>query len=262
MIYETDPHNATSSNSHDNYDFFQRNWRLRDHNWDIDNFRSNRYQCTAMDFIHTLIKTSRYVHSAFTLKETVSNQISVEIVKYGENYSSTRSKDLSLDSFLAEINYSPMTLNLAFNLLLSFELPYEQKELLKQKLMASRYVYNDIGDIPTRPRRIPRSSKTVRTSADRLEDDDTEVNMATHLHALMQHVFFAEEEKITSWQVRVRIVDIKHLVVGTSLGQVVYCIIEIGDKHFRTRDKQVDALKFDDDDEVSKYFSKPKKKQQ
>jgi hypothetical protein len=66
----------------------------------------------------------------------------------------------------------------------------------------------------------------------------------------MQQIFFVEEEKITSWQVRVRIVELKHLVVGAPLGQLVYLVVEIGEKRFRTRDKQIDALDFDNDDEV------------
>lgn len=81
-------------------------------------------------------------------------------------------------------------------------------------------------------------------------DGDEELNAVAHLHSLMQQIFYSDDEKITAWQVRVRIVELKHLVVGVPLGQLVYCVIDIGGKKFRTKEKQIDALNFDADDEV------------
>ena len=63
-------------------------------------------------------------------------------------------------------------------------------------------------------------------------------------------MLYTNEEKITAWQVRVRIVELKHLVVGAPIGQLVYCLVEIDGNRFRTRPKQIDALNFEEDDEV------------
>ena len=79
---------------------------------------------------------------------------------------------------------------------------------------------------------------------------EEELNVVAHLHALMQQMLYTNEEKITAWQVRVRIVELKHLVVGAPIGQLVYCLVEIDGNRFRTRPKQIDALNFEEDDEV------------
>lgn len=145
-----------------------------------------------------------------------------------------------IQSFLSEVGYCTSTLNLALNLLISYELTHERKERLKQQLLSNQ-TYNELAN---------HSSTSRNHSSSSHNDEEQELNVIAHLHSLMQQIFYVEEEKITSWQVRVRIVELKHLVVGAPLGQLVYLVVEIGEKKFRTRDKQIDALDFDNDDEV------------
>lgn len=47
--------------------------------------------------------------------------------------------------------------------------------------------------------------------------------------------------RLTSWQVRVNLIEIRHLL-GTN--KDVYCIIRIGDQVFRTNTKPIDKLKY------------------
>lgn len=237
--------------------------------------RSSTYQCTAIDFIRTLMKTGQFALVNFSLKEAEDKKVSIDVTPSSHHTSSNSNLALSnvfgdnggaLASFLSEINYCPATMSLALNLLISYELSYERKEHLKRHLMSNQA----LTDIRSRSGGSS-SGSTRRRLSERLgnrsmmmnrggsaggtqhvskSDEEEELNVIAHLHALMQQLFYEEEEKITSWQVRVRLVDLKHLIVGAPLGQLVYCLVEIGDKRFRTKEKQIDALNFEDDDEV------------
>jgi hypothetical protein len=55
--------------------------------------------------------------------------------------------------------------------------------------------------------------------------------MSTHL----------DEEK-NDWQVRLRLIKLKHI---PGVNNMVYCIIQIGDRKFRTKTKSLNDLNFD-----------------
>lgn len=221
------------------------------------NGRLNSYQCTSIDFIRTLIKTGQYALVNFNLKEMDGERISIEMTNNTSSHHNSSSMSLSstfddggaLQSFLSEVNYCPVTLSLALNLLISYELSYERKELLKRHLMSNQ-LFSELRSSTRSNAAISRSNKSSLKMSQPKNEDEEEHNVVAHLHALMQQLFFEEEEKITSWQVRVRLVEFKHLIVGAPLGQLVYCIVEIGDKKFKTKEKQIDALNFEDDDQV------------
>ena len=105
---------------------------------------------------------------------------------------------------------------------MNFELSYEQKEKFKKAL-------------------------TRNNSFDYFESND--LNDFNRYNLLNQFFRFEQfNEKITSWQVRVKIIELKNLV-GTN--ETVYCEVEIGDYKFRTREKSIDYLNFsNEEDEV------------
>ena len=49
------------------------------------------------------------------------------------------------------------------------------------------------------------------------------------------------DETLTGWQVTVSIHEIKNLV---GVNESVYCVIEVGDKKFTTRERHIDKLQF------------------
>jgi hypothetical protein len=79
---------------------------------------------------------------------------------------------------------------------------------------------------------------------------ESEVLDDLNTHNFLGQLFYTEQdEKITSWQVKVRIIEIKHLI---GISESVYCIVEIGDQKFRTKEKSIDNLDFNNEDEVKK----------
>ena len=81
-------------------------------------------------------------------------------------------------------------------------------------------------------------------------DYDNETLNDINTHNLISQLFYTEsDEKITSWQVKVRIIEIKHLV---GLNKAVYCIVKIGNQIFRTKEKSIENLDLSNEDEV--YF--------
>jgi hypothetical protein len=76
-----------------------------------------------------------------------------------------------------------------------------------------------------------------------------EQNNDLNSHYILNQLFYSEydNEKITSWQIRIRLIEIKNLI---GINETVYCIIEIGDKKFKTKEKYIDNLQFYDDDMV------------
>lgn len=102
------------------------------------------------------------------------------------------------------------TLTLALNLIMSYELSFDQKAKFKKTIIKSNLLFdNSYGN----------------------SNELGEINLPNFLSQL----FYTDlNEKITSWQVRVRIIELKHLV---GINENVYCIVEIGDKKFKTKRK-------------------------
>lgn len=124
-------------------------------------------------------------------------------------------------NFIYDVGFCTSTLNLALNLLVSYELSYEQKEEFKKTLIK----FNPY-------------------------DDPYEELNEINLHNLIDQIFNPidlNEEKITSWQVRVRIIELKHIA---GINETVYCVIEIGDQKFRSKEKSLENLNYSNDDQV------------
>lgn len=136
--------------------------------------------------------------------------------------------DAAIKKFIYEVSNCSSTLTLALNLVMSYELSFEQKAKFKQSIIRNNLFYDNYNN----------------------NNELGEIN----LHNLLNQIFYADlNEKITSWQVRVRIIELKHLI---GINETVYCVVEIGDQKFRTKEKHIDNLLFNDDDEVrlSSYF--------
>jgi hypothetical protein len=117
---------------------------------------------------------------------------------------------------LIDLAYCPRTIKFALNLLIGYELSAEKKSLLKRLLL----------------------EKSLENEA--LDDVNT--------HNLLAQLFYTEQdERIASWQVKIRIVEIKHLV---GINENVYCVVEIGDQRFKTKERSIDNLDFNNEDEV------------
>ena len=113
---------------------------------------------------------------------------------------------------------SSATLSLALNLIMSYELSFEQKASFKKALvknnpLSSSYEWNDVKS-----------------------------------HMLLNQLFYDTSLlRITSWQVRVVIHELRHLA-GSN--ETVYCLVEIGDQKFKTKEKHIDSLSFENDNQV------------
>jgi hypothetical protein len=114
------------------------------------------------------------------------------------------------------------TLKLALNLLMSYELSYEEKLKFKKSLMKNNpndeniYDFNDVCS-----------------------------------HSMFNQIFNwnnLRKEKITNWQVRLRLIEIRHL--SGLLNEKLYCLIQIGDKFFRTAERNIQNLNFENEDQV------------
>jgi hypothetical protein len=125
---------------------------------------------------------------------------------------------MTIKNFFDEIGNSSLLLTLALNLIMSYELSFEQKAKFKKSLIKNNPYNFDLN----------------------------EVNPINFLSELFES---ESNEKITSWQVRVRIIELKHL---SGSNETVYCVVQIGDSRYRTKEKTFDNLLFsDEDDEVS-----------
>lgn len=129
--------------------------------------------------------------------------------------------DESVRSWLQDVNQCASSLNLALSLIMSYELNNEQKERFKKSV-----IKNNLGN-------------TLNESMYTNE---------IYLPNLLSQIFYTEwTEKIYSWQIRVRIIELK-LMLG--LEETVYCLVEIGDQKFRTKDKNISNMNYSDDDEI------------
>ncbi len=113
---------------------------------------------------------------------------------------------------------SSSTLSLSLNLILSFELDSEQKALFKKFLIKN----NPFG----------------------FKSDWNEVKT----HIFLNQIFYDTHYlKITSWQVRVVLHEVKHLA-GSN--ETVYCIVEIADQKFKSKEKLIDNFKFENENQI------------
>lgn len=129
--------------------------------------------------------------------------------------------DESVQSWLQDVSQCPSTLNLALNLVMSYELNNEQKDRFKKSIIKNNL------------------SNSLNESMYTNE---------IYLPNLLSQIFYTQwSEKIYSWQIRVRILELK-LMLG--LEETVYCIVEIGDQKYRTKDKSISNLNYSDDDET------------
>lgn len=68
-----------------------------------------------------------------------------------------------------------------------------------------------------------------------------EKNLSSYLSQLFVTDLY--EKMISNWQVRLRILDLRHLF---GINETVYCVVQIGDKIFRTKDKNIEKLDFNE----------------
>ena len=127
--------------------------------------------------------------------------------------------DELLTKFLNTVSSSYSTLTLALKLIMSYELSLEQKLVFKEFLVNNNLFY--------------------------FNHDWNEVKTHMFLNQIFNDAYYM---KITSWQVRVCIHELKHLI--GSGNEMIYCILKIGEKEFKTKEMHIDKLKFDFHDQI------------
>ncbi|RNA26904.1 otoferlin isoform X1, partial [Brachionus plicatilis] len=172
-------------------------------------------QSTASDYIRSILKTGEFALNKFNLTEndfSYSNKLGIYVSDL---------TDESVRSWLQDVNQCPSSLNLALNLIMSYELNNEQKDRFKKSV-----IRNNLSHSP----------------------NETMYSNEIYLPNLLSQIFYTEwTEKIYSWQIRVRIIELK-LLHGQE--ETVYCMVQIGDQKFRTNDKSISNLHYTDDDET------------
>jgi hypothetical protein len=188
-----------------------------------------QYQPTAIDFIQTIIKTGQFAIENFKLNQTSTNSSSNSSNrKTNSSYTNMVSIIIEniddknvIGNFFQSIGNNS-TLNLSLNLLMSYELNFEQKLKFRKSLMKNN------------------------------PDDDAICDLNDVCsHTMFNQIFnsnILRKEKITSWQVRMRLIEIRHL--SGLLNEKLYCIIQIGDKFFRTSERNIQNLNFENEDQV------------
>jgi len=129
-----------------------------------------------------------------------------------------RFDDELVKTFILEVSSSSSTLSLALNLIMSFELSIEQKSSFKKYIIKNNpfdFNYNW-----------------------------NEVKTRIFLSQLFYDTHYL---KVTSWQVRVVLHEIKHL---TGSNETVYCIVEIANQKFKSKEKLIDNFKFENENQI------------
>ena len=127
--------------------------------------------------------------------------------------------DEAVRTLVHEVSSSSSTLSLALNLIMSYELSYEQKASFKKSLIKNNPFYFNY------------ESNEIKT------------------HILINQLFYdIHYLRITSWQVRVILHELKHLT--SSGNEVVYCVVDIGGHKFKSKETQIDNLNFENDKQV------------
>ncbi|CAF0895015.1 unnamed protein product, partial [Brachionus calyciflorus] len=180
----------------------------------LNNFLNQSfYQSTAQDYINTIIKTGQFALDKFSLGENDLNSSNkLDIIVNELN-------DETVFKWLKQVCKCSSTLNLALILIMSFELNNDQKAKFRKSIIRNNFSLNPIESTYTNEIFLPN---------------------------LLSQIFYTDlNEKIHSWQVRVRIIELKLLlgVEGT-----IYCIVDIGDQKFRTKDKSINNLQFEDEE--------------
>lgn len=112
---------------------------------------------------------------------------------------------------------------------MTYEMSFELQKSIKNQLNKNNYVF-------------------------KMLKDAYDLNEFQNSHNNLMNQFFKTEniynEESISWQIRVRIIEIKNL---TGSNQNVFCVIQIGDNIFRTKQRHIDKLQFNngDDNQVS-----------
>ena len=140
---------------------------------------------------------------------------------------------------MTEVGICPISLSLALNLIMSYELAYEQKGKYRQDTRKSLNEHEIIKKIFITKGIL----KKLLVKNNPYENQFNETNS----HSFLDQIFYTNPnaDKITSWQIRVKIIELRHLV-GSN--ETVYCLVEIADQKFRTKEKRIDDLHFKDDE--------------
>ena len=124
--------------------------------------------------------------------------------------------------FIFEIGRSPTLLTVALNLIMKYELEDKQKVTINKLLIKlNPFSYWDF-------------------------------NLTDNSQCLLNQYFNLEvDEVITSWQITVNLLEIKNLI---GVNETVFCVVDINDKKFTTKEKHIDKLRFDEDDSDEAKF--------
>lgn len=124
--------------------------------------------------------------------------------------------------FIFEIGRSPTLLTVALNFIMKYEFDEKQKiNINKLLIKLNPFSYWDF-------------------------------NLTDNSQFLLNQYFNLEiDEVITSWQITVNLLEIKNLI---GVNEIVFCVVEIGDKKFTTKEKHIDKLRFDEDDSDEAKF--------
>ena len=134
----------------------------------------------------------------------------------------TDEEDL-VKKFIYEVGRSPILLTLALNLIMSYELNLHQKVNLKKSLMRHNpFSHYDLNDL-------------------------TELNSRNLLNQYFNTNYMSDI--CASWQIRVTLHEIRNLV---GMNENVFCVVEIGEQKFTTKERHIEKLQFyNADDGVS-----------
>lgn len=127
--------------------------------------------------------------------------------------------------FIFEVGRTPILLTLALSFVMKYELSEKQKATINRLLI----------------KKNPFSC--------------WDFNLSDNVHNLVKQYFKLEvDELLTSWQVTLNILEIKNLI---GVNEKVYCVVEIGDKKFTTKERHIDKMQFgEDDNEEFKFIAR------
>ena len=131
-------------------------------------------------------------------------------------------EDELVRKFIFEVGRTPSLLTLALN----FVFKYELDEIIKVNINKLLIKHNPFSNY--------------------------DFNFHESAHNLLNQYFSMEtEEMLTNWQITVTLLEIKNLI---GVNEKVFCLVEIGDKKFYTREKHIDRLQFNEEDNEEEKF--------